>query len=106
MRPELYRDSMTERQLQDAIRKQARLYKWLCYHCYDSRRSPEGFPDLVLVKDYQLFFWELKTAKGRVTPEQTAWIEALAKVEHHSATLVRPEDLDKCLALLAGTSDN
>ena len=36
-----------------------------------------GFPDLVLVRD-RIIFAELKTDAGRVSPDQRAWLDALA----------------------------
>ncbi len=68
---------MTEKQLQAAIVKTARLLGWRVYHTFDSRRSEPGFPDLTMVKDGRLIFAELKSAKGRATEEQLAWLDAL-----------------------------
>lgn len=36
-----------------------------------------GFPDLVLARDGRIVFAELKTLKGRLTPAQVGWLEAL-----------------------------
>ena len=55
----------------------ATLCGWLVYHTYDSRRSQAGFPDLVLARAAQLIFAELKTAKGKVTDAQIAWLDTL-----------------------------
>ena len=46
------------------------------YHTYDSRRSPGGFPDWVLVHPGQrrVLFVELKGFGGLVSDEQRAWI--------------------------------
>lgn len=57
----------------------ARAAGWLAYHTHDSRRSEPGFPDAVFVRDGRIVFAELKAARGRVTPEQRAWLEALGK---------------------------
>lgn len=40
-------------------------------------RNPAGFPDLVLVRPPRLVFVELKSARGRTTPDQAAWLAAL-----------------------------
>jgi hypothetical protein len=47
------------------------------FHVHDSRRSPHGFPDLVLCRPPELVFAELKSATGRLTAEQSAWLELL-----------------------------
>jgi len=92
---------MSEKQLQEAIRQAASLFGWRCYHTHDSRRSPEGFPDLVLVGHGTLCFWELKSDRGRLSPEQKAWLDALSQVEGPPRVeVIRPADLDRCLALL------
>lgn len=57
-----------------------------------------GFPDLILVRD-RLIAAELKTANGKTTSEQDAWLAALAAagVETH---VWRPDDTDQVLAAL------
>lgn len=56
----------------------ARLLGWTAYHTYDSRRSTQGFPDLVLVRD-RVIFAELKVAGGRVSHYQRRWLELLRR---------------------------
>ena len=70
---------MTEAELQAAVRQVARLGGWLVYHTNDSRRSDKGFPDLVFVhpRTGRHVYAELKSAKGRIRPEQQQWIDAL-----------------------------
>ena len=71
---------MTEAQLQAAVIEAAQLFGWRIYHTFDSRRSNAGFPDLVLVRPPEMLFVELKSEKGRVRPEQKAWIDDLIAV--------------------------
>jgi hypothetical protein len=84
---------MTERQLQDAVMELARTLGFLVWHCYDSRNSEPGFPDLVLVHERSgaLLFAELKSTAGRVTPEQDRWLRALAL--RGTAFVWRPTEL-------------
>lgn len=70
--------------------------KW--YHTHDSRRSPSGFPDLVVAGAGGLAFIELKSAKGKVSKEQREWIDALALVHDH-VYVCYPSDLDALVNL-------
>lgn len=94
---------MTEAQLLAKIRYLGRFYGWRTYHTHDSRRSEPGFPDLVLVHagQHRVIFAELKTATGRTTPEQDAWLADLtaAGVE---AYLWRPADLPRVIPRTLG----
>jgi hypothetical protein len=57
---------------------------WLCYHTWNAKHSARGFPDLVAIKEttrgLRLIFAELKTMKGKVSPEQTVWLNLLARL--------------------------
>lgn len=70
----------SERVFQDQVIELARSLGFsLVYHTYDSRRSQPGFPDLVLVNPVtrRVLFRELKSARGRVSPEQKRWGDGL-----------------------------
>ena len=71
----------TEKGFMQAVVDLARLQGWKVYHTYDARKSEPGFPDLTMVRDGRLVFAELKTEKGKLTPAQEEWGEALQKVE-------------------------
>ncbi len=85
--------TMTEEQLQLTVLGCARFLGWRFYHTYDARRSQAGFPDLVLVHPGQrrVVFAELKRAKGKVRPAQTAWLADL-QAAGQEAYLWRPDD--------------
>ena len=70
---------MTEDELLASILEVAEILKWLTYHTHDSRRSPAGFPDLVLVREHRILYRELKRspAPGLVTPAQREWLHRL-----------------------------
>lgn len=73
----LYRSRMTEAVFQRQVIVEAERHKWLVYHTHDSRRCTSGFPDLTLVRRGRVIFAELKTAKGKLRPEQEAWLAVL-----------------------------
>lgn len=85
---------LTEREFQSQVIGLASFYGWRHYHTHDSRRSPAGFPDLVLVRGEELIFAELKTEKGRVRLEQVEWMAALEHVPGVDVFLWRPSDFD------------
>lgn len=86
---------MTEADLQKAVLDLARRYGWVTYHVPDSRRvTARGCPDLIMINELQarVMFAELKTATGKLRPEQVFWIGVLeaAGIEVH---VWRPGDL-------------
>lgn len=94
-------DSMLEKPFQEGVLKLARFHGFtLRYHTHDSRRSAPGFPDLVLVnpRTGRILFRELKTNKGRVSPEQQEWLDGLTACGI-DAGVWRPNDLDSGLIL-------
>ena len=69
---------MSEEQLLNGVKGVCKLYGWLLYHPYDSRRSTSGYPDLTLVHPRGgVLFRELKKESGRVSPAQKEWLSAL-----------------------------
>jgi hypothetical protein len=98
--------SMTERQLQDAVRRAARETGWLHFHPHDSRRSEPGWPDSVFVKGDRLLYRELKAAKGRLSPAQREWLDALA-IAGQDVAVWRPEHSvsGHIFRVLAGADD-
>ena len=91
---------MSEKEFQRAVVDLARMYGWLCYHTYDSRRSEPGFPDLTLARGGRLLLAELKTEKGRLSAAQKAWASELPACQYR---LWRPSDLDAIVAELSQT---
>jgi hypothetical protein len=83
---------MSEATLLTSVRQMAKLGKWLAFHDTDSRRNNPGLPDLVLLhpETGRLLFVELKSATGRIRPEQQQWIDALHR-GGHTVRVWRPE---------------
>lgn len=63
---------MTEADLQRLVAELCGRLGLAHYHTYDSRRSEPGFPDSVIVGN-TILFRELKTATGKLSPEQRRW---------------------------------
>ena len=80
---------MTEAEFQKQVIDAAHLFGWRVAHFRPARtahgwRTPvaadgAGFPDLVLVRNHQLIFAELKTDTGKLSDAQRGWLEALPR---------------------------
>jgi hypothetical protein len=90
--------ALNEAQFQRQVTDLATLLGWSWYHTHDSRRSPAGFPDLVLWRD-RVVFAELKTDKGRTSVAQMNTCDGLtiAGAEVH---VWRPRDFPDVKAVL------
>jgi len=84
--------AMTEKDLLEQCRAATKTLGLLCYHTYSSRRSEPGFPDLVIVGRHGLLIRELKQQRGKVTPAQSIWLNALDDAGVN-ADVWRPADL-------------
>lgn len=89
----LYR-TVTERQFQADVRALLTLHGYRVHVVHDSRRSPEGWPDVTaLHPNGDILALELKTETGRVTPAQTEWL-ALLNGCGVEARVLRPSEVD------------
>lgn len=70
---------LSEAQWFEQVRSLLDLYGWRWMHHYDSRRTNPGVPDILAVRGCRLLALELKREGGRTTPEQRAWLAALAE---------------------------
>lgn len=100
---------VSERSMQQAIMDTARLGGWRAYHAFDSRRSPEGFPDVLAVRGGEMVAWELKTVRNHTTAQQEAWLAAFRTfAEAHGlgdwldVRVVRPADMASAIERLTG----
>ena len=81
---------LTEEEFQRMVIEVAHAYKWVVAHFRKARTlrgwvtpvqaDGKGWPDLVLVKQSRIIFAELKSEKGKLTPEQQVWIDLLSNV--------------------------
>lgn len=91
----------SEAALLDAVLQFAGVLGYRTYHARPGRtahgwRTPvqgdgAGFPDLVLVGCQRVIFAELKAARGRLRPEQVAWLAALRDAGAE-CSVWRPDD--------------
>ena len=88
--------AMTERALSQAIVNLARLKGWLVHRdaSWRSTGTDPGAPDLFMARGGAVRCIEVKSERGKLTPDQEAWRDALYslkgnQVEYHVA---RPSD--------------
>lgn len=109
--------SASEDELLAFVRDAAGWGGWLVYHTHRSDRSEAGFPDIVAVHRTldRLVFAELKSARGKVRPDQQVWLDALECAarfppDDHpvydrpmpEVYLWRPADADEIVAVFLG----
>lgn len=83
------------------IRRYALDRGWLFHHVLDSRGCDPGFPDICCVKPgHPLIMAELKTAKGKLTIEQTRWMAFLRQATGIESSVWRPSDWPTIAQLL------
>ena len=91
-----------ESTFRDQVRAWAERLGWLTYFTWNSRHSPAGFPDLVMVRPPRLLLVELKT---QLAPpphgRQLLWLDTLAEVPCVEVHVWRPMDEDLILRVLA-----
>jgi hypothetical protein len=95
-------ENLREAQWQQRVLDLAKLCGWRVAHFRPGRTSTgwrtaveadgAGFPDLTMVREGRLLFVELKSERGRVTPEQRVWLAALSAVPGVETYLWRPSD--------------
>jgi len=112
---ELATSKLTEAQFQRQVVELAKLCGWSVAHFRPARtekgwRTPvtadgAGFPDLVLARPPELVFAELKSERGKPSPAQVRWLEALCEVaaenEWVRCYVWRPSDFEDVRAVLA-----
>lgn len=92
---------MREEAFRQQVRGIARMFGWMMYHTYDSRRSDPGFPDEVFAHPQRkrVLFVEFKNEKGKLTQAQWNWLNALA-VAGQEVAVWRPQQMDRIRMVL------
>lgn len=93
--------TLTEAQWQKQVVALAKSLGWNVWHPQIAVWSKSGWPDLVLCKPPRALFWELKTEKGKVNPNQEHWL-GLLKACGLDVAVVRPSDREWVHAQLMG----
>jgi hypothetical protein len=83
---------ISETEFQAAVIQEAKERGWRHYHTFDSRRSAEGFPDLILLRKHRAIVAELKSTKGKVSTAQKNWINAFRQFGWIEVFVWRPAD--------------
>ncbi len=101
---------ISEQEFQTQIIDLARRFDWRYFHARPGKTAggrwatqmsgDPGYPDLTMVRGNRLIFAELKTDAGKATDQQVEWLSALNAVEHRTAQLWRPHDLETVAELL------
>lgn len=91
---------LSEKQWQSLIVQHAALHGWWSHHHHDSRRSEPGWPDLVLLRDGEALFIEVKKEDGKVTPEQ-GFVLDLLESAGCEVGVWRPSDEERAFARLS-----
>jgi hypothetical protein len=86
---------LSEKQFSQQVTDAAKTFGWLVYRTWNSQHSPAGFPDLCMVRLSRIIFAELKSEKGKVSPAQQEWLNALSGHGYHIETyLWRPSQFE------------
>lgn len=95
-----YPENKIERKLCDGVRRLGgRAYKLVSPGC-------AGLPDrLVCLPDGTVFFTELKTEKGRLSPQQRRRVDELSKMRQRVRVLYGERDVEEFLIFLRGRSN-
>lgn len=90
---------MSERDWQALVVDAARLFGWTAFHVLHARGMEPGWPDLVLLRDGEALFVELKREDGKVSASQGRTLGLLERAGCETA-IWRPSDEATMLARL------
>ena len=91
---------ISEKQFESQVKDLARTFNWFYYHTWRSIHSPAGFPDVVMIRDKRIVVAELKSEKGKVSPEQEEWLAVFRATGLTEVYLWRPSMFDEILEVL------
>ncbi len=105
----------TETMMVNDIVREAQNLGWLVHHdrpAFTQRgwrtalQGDAGFQDLLLLKGGKVAAWECKSAIGKVTPLQQAWLDGWALVPGVDVRVVRPADIESAYKFLVNPKED
>lgn len=93
-----HRRFRSESVFQRWVERLAALRGWVSFHDRDSRRNMAGLPDLLLIRE-RVVWMELKSSRGKLRPEQEAFIAAL-RAAGQEVYVMFPADIDRIEEIL------
>ena len=95
--PEL---TISEKDFQNQIIKLATICGWKVHRNWTEMHSPKGWPDIVAARLSRLIIAELKSDKGKVTPEQQEWLDLLYGTGKVEVFVWRPNNFEEIVEIL------
>ena len=97
-------DITTEKDFISTVIDYAQFRGWIIYHQFEqahyARRIGQGFPDLVLVRNRDVAFSELKSENGMMSIYQSLWAKYLGECGTYTYHLWRPSDWEEIIERL------
>ena len=90
---------ISEGDLQQQIEQLLQFYCWRYYHTWNSRRSVEGFPDLIALRRHRKLVAELKKEGEEPTREQQNWLDEFEEVGFE-VYIWHPADVEQAAKVL------
>lgn len=85
--------AISHKAFQAAVVRLATAHGWKAHFTVNSRKSPPGFPDLVLAKPNEpVIYAELKIPPDTLSIEQEQWLKVLSLACNTETYVWRPED--------------
>ena len=99
--------TVSEKGFRQQVIELARLNGWLCYSTFSFRSNTKnpGFPDLVMVRNREVIFAELKAENRKVTRAQQEWLDTLKATGVVKVYLWKPSDWESIVVLLNGKEE-
>jgi hypothetical protein len=102
--PPTARVAETEKSFQGWVIEFAQWHHWEVFHPWTSIHSPQGWPDLALVRPPRFVVAELKSQKGKLRPAQARWLDKLERCPGVEVFVWRPSDRDE-IGIVLGLDD-